>query len=87
MRTKKNMIRHEFIGLECRVAESSNSSCAGIKGKITDETMKTITIGKKKIMKKGSVFEIMVEKKKVNVNGNKICFRPEDRIKMKLPKW
>jgi ribonuclease P protein subunit POP4 len=64
MRTPENILRHELIGLTCRVNSSSNAFNTGISGKIIDETMKTIIIEKngerKNIEKKDSKFEVKV---------------------------
>ena len=91
MRTAKNILRHELIGLQCEVMSSSTKSQAGIKGKIIDETMKTIMIktekSAKRIQKRGTIFRIRLEKQVVDVDGNYIVARPEDRIKKKFMKW
>jgi len=90
MRNPKNIMRHELIGLPCEVIASQNASQIGIKGKIVDETMKMIIIKngeKKSIQKSGSVFRIDLEKQKVDINGNYMIARSEDRIKKKFKKW
>ena len=87
MRTAENIIRHELIGLECQVVSSANDDQRGLKGKITDETMKTIMIDGKAVEKKGSVFKLKLSKETVEVDGNFIIARPEDRIKKKIKKW
>lgn len=86
-RTARNILRHELIGLQCTVMKSSNPSSLGIAGKITDETMKTIVVGKKRVQKKGSVFQVTLEEGNVRLDGSAIVARPEDRIKMKIRKW
>jgi ribonuclease P protein subunit POP4 len=83
-------MRHELIGLPCEVIVSQNTSQIGIRGKIVDETMKMIIIKdteKKSIQKNGSVFRIDLGKQKVDINGNYMITRPEDRIKKKFKKW
>ncbi|MBI3190552.1 ribonuclease P protein subunit [archaeon] len=87
MRNEKNILVHELIGLECEVVNARNKSSVGIKGKITDETMKTVAINDKMIFKKGTVFRIKVGDKKVDVDGDFLTSRPEDRIKKKMKKW
>ncbi len=82
--------RHEFIGMECAVMSAKNANQAGIKGKIVDETMKNIIImadEKKIIPKKGTVFQLSVGNKKIELKGDFIIGRPEDRIKRKFKKW
>ena len=92
MRTAKNILRHEMIGLECTVVKARNKDQIGIQGKIIDETMKTIAIKKSSgyraiVFKKGSEFRLMLDEKKVIVKGDHLAARPEDRIKKKIKKW
>mgnify|MGYP001585940102 CR=1 FL=1 len=91
MRTPKNILMHELIGLGCRVVESKNMHCVGIEGRIIDEGMKTVVLktasGRKTIMKKDTVFRLDLGRQKVDVDGNFIIARPEDRIKKRFKKW
>ncbi|MBI2583673.1 MAG: ribonuclease P protein subunit [Candidatus Aenigmarchaeota archaeon] len=91
MRTVKNIVQHEFIGLICRVVKARNKSLEGIVGKIVDETLRTIVIetdkGRKKVMKPGSVFRFKLEGQTVEINGDLIIARPEDRIKKRMRRW
>jgi len=91
MRTPKNILRHELIGLWCKVVNASNKSQIGIEGKIVDETQKTIVLetknGLKRIQKKGSTFRLKLDKCWVEILGDDILARPEDRIKKKFKKW
>lgn len=91
MRTAQNILRHELIGLDCIVIKADNKSQVGIGGKIVDETRKTIVIenakGEKTIPKQGSVFRLNLGKETVEVPGNLLIAKPEDRIKKKLNSW
>ena len=91
MRTIKNILRHEFVGLPCEIVKSSNPSQKGIKGRIIDETLKMITIkngkGKKNIAKKDTVFRMTLGENKIDIDGNYIILRPEDRIKKNFKRW
>lgn len=90
MRSPKNILRHELIGLKCKVIKADNKSQVGLEGKIIDETMKTLVVkdnNKKTVMKKGTVFRIRVGKNTVDVDGSYLVSRPEDRIKKKFKKW
>ncbi len=49
MITAGNVVRHELIGLTAEVVKSHNS--AGLKGKIVDESYKTLVIGGKRVFK------------------------------------
>ncbi|MFH0832678.1 MAG: ribonuclease P protein component 1 [Candidatus Aenigmatarchaeota archaeon] len=90
MRNPKNILRHELIGLQCEIIDACNKSQIGLKGRIVDETLKTVMIKDEKklrIPKKGTVFRLILGKQRVDVNGNFIISRPEDRIKKKFKKW
>jgi ribonuclease P protein subunit POP4 len=87
MRNVKNILRHELIGLYCTVIKSKNKSNIGLSGKITDETMKTIVISEKRIPKQDTIFRIFINDKNVDIDGNYLTSRPEDRIKKKIKKW
>ncbi|MEM5778518.1 MAG: ribonuclease P protein component 1 [Candidatus Aenigmatarchaeota archaeon] len=92
MITPRNLIRHELIGLNIEVFNSTNKFQVGIKGIVVDETKNTIIIesknGLKKIQKKGAVFIFTIPNgKKVKIKGEKILARPEERIKLKVKKW
>lgn len=87
MRNAKNILLHELIGLQCEVIEAANKDQIGIKGKIIDETLKTINISDKRVFKTGSVFRVLLNGKRVDIDGNYLVARPEDRIKKKLKKW
>ena len=92
MITRKNIIKHELIGLRTAVLESSNPAYHGISGMIVNETKNLITIkttkGTKKVQKNGSTFMITLpDRKKVKVDGDRLVAKPEDRIKLKVRKW
>ncbi|MCS7096991.1 MAG: ribonuclease P protein subunit [Candidatus Methanomethylicia archaeon] len=90
--TAKNIIMHELIGLKVKVSECRNPSCIGIEGIVVDETMKTIKIKDKrdcriKVIPKMNtkfIFETEIGEL-VEVDGNVILARPEDRLK-RIPK-
>jgi len=90
--TPKNLIKHELIGLDASVFNSTNKFYIGLNGKILNETKSMLFIktkkGLRKVPKKNSVFIFMLPNgKKVKVDGKRICYRPEDRIKLKVKKW
>ena len=73
--------RGEFMGEQVTVSQHSDPSIQGISGKIIDETRETITIfsnGKAKMVSKRPG-EFMF--KDGGLNGNKIAYRSQDRIK------
>ena len=90
MRTSKNIIWHELIGLETEIVESKNKSSVGIKGKIVDETKNTLTIktkiSEKKAIKKDCKFNIRVGSQNIVVDGKLLVGSPEKRTKKNISK-
>ncbi len=78
-RTPENIHKHELIGLQAEVQSSPDSSQEQISGEILDETQNTLNIGGKKVPKKGRVFTVHLQEDRVNIKGEKILERPEDR--------
>lgn len=66
MITTENITRHELIGLETSIVESSNSQVVGLHGKIINETKSMLSIetstGVKHMSKMDSIW-------KFNLNG------------------
>ena len=91
MRRVRDILRHELIGLQCKVVYSKNKSQIGIAGRVINETRNTITLittkKTKKIPKKDTIFQVQLNKKKVDIKGNFLIAKPEDRIKKKIKKW
>ena len=84
--TPKTLIKHELIGLKCKVVRSSNPEIKGIEGTVIDETKNMITIEKNdkrtKVPKKDATFQFELEKS-VSVNGKQLIGRPEDRVNLR----
>ena len=90
--TPHNIVRHELIGLSVRIAESTDPTQKGIKGKIIGETYNTLKVETKSkervIPKENTIFIFTIPNGvKVQVDGSLLVSRPEDRIKKKFPKW
>ncbi len=87
--TPENLPRHELIGLECDVVESTDSNQVGISGEVKDETRDTLRIGEKTVEKENCVFRFTLPSgEKVKLDGELIAKRPEERTGMKLPdRW
>lgn len=88
----QNLVRHELIGLDVKIAKSTDSSQKRLKGKVVDESYNTLTIEVKRkekiIPKNNSIFIFTLPNKvKVQVDGKILIGRPEDRIKKKIPRW
>lgn len=73
-------MKHEFIGLPVRVTDAADPTLRGVEGIIIDETKHTFIIqndGRKQVPKRHASFEIHG----VEVHGDDIAYRPEDRIR------
>ena len=81
----KNVLRDELIGHPIEITLSKNKDIEGMEGTIIDETKNMLIIetkdGRKKAIKDQIRFTIQKDGKKILVDGSKISFRPEDRIK------
>ncbi|MDO5824197.1 ribonuclease P protein component 1 [Methanobrevibacter sp.] len=89
MITSKNLVHHEFIGL--KVHAINKNSSLNLKGTVIDETKNTINIEEKGteklIPKKGTLFVFELPNgEKVEIDGNILSVRPEDRIKKRFKK-
>ena len=91
MITSKNLVHHEFIGLKVHATNMKNKSL-DLKGTIIDETKNTIKIEEednteKMVPKNGSLFVFELPNgEKVEIDGNILSIRPEDRIKKRFKK-
>ena len=92
MITSKNLVHHEFIGLKVHATSKKNKSL-NLNGTIIDETKNTIKIEgvdntEKMIPKDGTLFVFELPNgEKVEIDGNILSIRPEDRIKKGLKKY
>jgi ribonuclease P protein subunit POP4 len=93
MITPQNVIRHELVGLQVKVAHSSHRESIGIEGRVVNETKNTITLedgaGNEKTIPKGSATFLfkLPDGSIVEINGKIIVSRPENRIKKKFRKY
>jgi len=80
----KDIVKHEIIGLQARIADSKNKANLGVEGKIIDETKSTITIktkkGRKMLFKNNIKIELKIDSRKILVDGSRLAGRPEERI-------
>lgn len=83
--SRQNLACHEWIGLEARVAESSDLGRVGLKGRIVDETKNLVVIetgnGEKKMPKKEVKLVVSLGNEEVLLDCSGFEQRPEDRIK------
>ncbi len=86
MKVTSDIIRHEFIGTEGKIAKSPHPSYVGIHGEVIDETKNTFTIlhkGKaKSVIKNSAVFNFKFpDGTIIEIDGKLLVGRPEDRLK------
>ena len=72
MITADNIMKHEFIGLDTQITQSSNKQFIGLNGTITNET--------KSIPKANNIWSFSLQNNKVSVDGSKIEKRSFDRL-------
>ncbi|MDC0605355.1 ribonuclease P protein subunit [Nitrosopumilus sp.] len=84
MITADTISRHEFIGLQTQITNSSNSEVIGLNGTVINETKSMFTIntqkGVKNIPKSTSDWKFSIQGKEMSVQGSKIVKRPFERI-------
>lgn len=87
--TPENLPKHELIGLHVEVVESTDEGLEGLEGEVMDETKSMLRIDEKRVEKKNCTFLFDISSgEKVEVDGELIAKRPEERTGMKLPdKW
>lgn len=83
--TKQNIHKHELIGLNTRIIESTDKRLCGLFGRIVDETKNTFKIEilgeEKTIPKKGTTLAMKIGKTEIVMDASRLRYRPEDRIK------
>lgn len=80
--------RGELIGLPVEVVESTDSTIEGVRGVVRDETLNTFLVEREAdgrtihVAKPNNVFAFPdLDGTTVRIPGDRIRFRPEDRIK------
>jgi ribonuclease P protein subunit POP4 len=89
MKITPDIIRNELIGLNAKVAKSTNPSLERFNGMVLNETRNTIVLlrdGKEKNIIKGiSVFHFTLQDGSVlEIDGKLLVGRPEDRVKKRI---
>ncbi len=85
MISARNILRHEFIGLDILVAEASNPLHRGIHGRVIDETRNMLVIrtdsGVQRIPKKHSLLRFTLPGDvTVDIVGSALIRAPERRV-------
>lgn len=84
-----DIIRTEFIGLDAKIAKSTNPSLIKLKGRVLDETRNTFVLlhggEEKTVVKNTSVFHFTLHDGTiVEIDGKLLVGRPEDRVKKQI---
>ena len=84
MITADTISRHEFIGLETQIVNSTNQQVIGLNGTIINETKSMFSIntknGMKNIPKFTNKWKFFIQGKETIVDGSKIVKRSFERI-------
>jgi len=79
------LVKNEFIGLHVTVSSCTDPTWKNQSGIIIDETKNTFLIQTqkkaKRIAKDIACFTFSFDQKNIRINGSKIRFRPEERVK------
>ncbi len=79
-----NLRKHELIGLQVEVLRATDPSQVHVAGRVVDETRNLLVIetagAEKRIPKEGARFRFQIQGG-LEVDGDEIRFRPEDRVK------
>ncbi|HYY90468.1 MAG TPA: ribonuclease P protein component 1 [Candidatus Dormibacteraeota bacterium] len=90
--TPNNILAHEWIGLRVSIIDSADPNLKGISGLVLNETKNTFAMVDKartvKIAKSNTVFATTLPSgETLTVPGNRLRYRPEDRVKRGLRRW
>lgn len=79
------LVKDELIGLHVTITTCTDPTWKHQQGIIIDETKNTFLIQTtkkvKRIAKNTASFTFAFDQKNIQINGSKIRFRPEDRVK------
>lgn len=82
---EQTIVKEEFIGSTVTIPQCTDPTWVGALGVILDETKHTFLIEienkQKRLAKHIAFFEFNQNGKKIQVDGARLGFRPEDRIK------
>ncbi len=90
----ESLARHELIGLEVRVAASSDPGQIGLSGQVVDETRNTFLLETKakvlRLAKKNTILIFALpDGQNVRIYGSILISKPENRIskRMQRTRW
>jgi ribonuclease P protein subunit POP4 len=83
--TPETLPRHELVGLQVRVVESTDPTQVGIEGRVVRETMQTLVVerddagsdaGVRMVPKRGRTFEFAIDEAADRREGSGTAFEP-----------
>jgi ribonuclease P protein subunit POP4 len=79
-------LRDEWLGREAEVLEAPDPTLVGVAGVVVDESLNTLVLRSqdgrtRRVAKAHTVFAVVTDRGRVTIPGDRIRFRPEDRIK------
>jgi ribonuclease P protein subunit POP4 len=79
-----NLRKHELIGLQVEVVRATDPGQLRVSGRVVDETRNLLVLEaggvEKRIPKRGTRFRFQIQSG-IELEGDEIRFRPEDRVK------
>ena len=79
------IVKDEIVGRNVTIKECTDPNWINKSGKIIDETKNTFLIEienqQKRIAKNTAIFEFEYDRRKTIVEGSRLAYKPEDRIK------
>ena len=90
--TPRNLLAHEWIGLQVSVEVSPDPGVTGLIGIVRDETRNTLLLESRNrlvsVPKSNAQFVATLPTgETISVDGGLLRHRPEDRVKKGLAKW
>ena len=90
--TPHNILRHELIGLNARIARAPNVDLKGLRGRVTDESRNMLTLSNRQgrflVPKNVATFRFeLPDGTVVEVDGYRLVGNPENRLKTKVKRW
>jgi len=88
MHGSQALVQVDWIGQDVRILSARNKAYLGMAGRVIDETKHFLVIRTPKkdvrVAKRGCVFQLSWNSRKINVRGELIEVSPEERLKIKV---
>ena len=81
----KDLVKDEWIGRIVTITDCKDPQWIGTTGRIIDETKHTLLLDteqrRRRIAKRIAIFTVSADDAIVDIDGTRLAYRPEDRIK------